>query len=60
MNLDDLGLDERKGLRLRFAVDGDSDHVGGMTLFGRTFGNYERDIEVRMEYIGPEEPGTEA
>ena len=50
VNLDALALDDRRGIRLRFAVDGDSDHVGGMTLFGRSFGNYERDIEVRMDY----------
>lgn len=50
VNLDVLALDDRRGIRLRFAVDGDSDHVGGMTLFGRSFGNYERDIEVRMDY----------
>ncbi|HJA92109.1 MAG TPA: winged helix-turn-helix transcriptional regulator [Candidatus Eisenbergiella merdipullorum] len=50
VNLDALALDDRKGFRLRFAAEGDSDHVGGMTLFGRSFGNYDQDIEVRMDY----------
>ena len=59
VRVEDLCLDEKKGLRLRFAVEGDSDHVGGMTLFGRAFGNYERDIEVRMDYQGPAQSAAE-
>ncbi|HJC25373.1 MAG TPA: winged helix-turn-helix transcriptional regulator [Candidatus Eisenbergiella merdavium] len=57
VTLDALGLDERKGFRLRFSVDEDSGHVGGMTLFGRSFGNYEQDIEVRMDYSAAGENG---
>ena len=54
---EELSPDVHKGLRLRFSVDSDSEHVGGMTLFGRSFGNYEKDIEVRMDYSQAAENG---
>ena len=33
--------------RMQVAADG---HGGGLTLFGRGFGNYGRDIAVSVEY----------
>jgi predicted transcriptional regulator len=27
-----------------------AEHVGGLTIFGKSFGNYNQDIEVRMSY----------
>ena len=32
------------------AVNDDSEHVGGLTIFGKTFGNYGQDIKIRMHY----------
>ncbi|XID94048.1 ArsR/SmtB family transcription factor [Paenibacillaceae bacterium WGS1546] len=35
---------------LRFAVEEDAAHVGGMTLYGAGFGNYNQDIVFRAYY----------
>ena len=32
------------------AIEEDADHVGGLTLFGKSFGNYGQDIQVRLYY----------
>jgi predicted transcriptional regulator len=34
----------------RIACEKDSRHVGGVTLFGRSFGNYNQDIVLRLYY----------
>ena len=36
--------------RLQFLVDKDSEHVGGMNLFGSRFGDYAQDIIMSVEY----------
>ncbi len=47
--LDDLHLEE-KFWTLRFAVEEDAAHVGGLTLYGAGFGNYNQDIQLRVYY----------
>ena len=47
VTIDDLNLDFRSDLRFRMAVESDSQHVGGLTIFGKGFGNYNQDIEVK-------------
>ena len=32
------------------AVEDDAEHIGGVTLFGKTFGNYGQDIRVAINY----------
>ena len=63
MNISDvsttqLQLDYKSQIRLKFAVQEDAAHVGGMTLFGSGFGNYSQGIRVRMRY-SPMEKGNE-
>ena len=53
-----LQLDYKSQIRLKFAVQEDAAHVGGMTLFGSGFGNYSQGIRVRMRY-SPMEKGNE-
>ena len=48
--IDDLNLDYRSSITLRFAVNEDTAHVGGLTLYGRSFGNYAEDIEASIKY----------
>lgn len=36
---------------LRFEVKEDAEHVGGLTLFGKTFGNHEQDLRFKIYYI---------
>ena len=47
----DLGLDGAPFFNLRFAVDNKAEHVGGLTIFGKTFGNYAQDIQVSLGYV---------
>lgn len=46
----DLNLTDRSTIRLKLAVNEDSEHVGGLTIFGKNFGNYNQDINVRINY----------
>ena len=41
---------DKGSLRLKLAVNEDSAHVGGLTIFGKNFGNYNQDINVRIHY----------
>lgn len=45
-----LHLDYSSDIRLRLAVENDSEHVGGITLYGKSFGNYDQDIRVTINY----------
>ena len=46
----DLKLDRAQTFNLRFAVDQKAAHIGGLTIFGKTFGNYAQDIRVSLSY----------
>ena len=50
MTISHFDLTSTSSIRFRFAVDEDSEHVGGLTIFGKTFGNYAQDIKVGMRY----------
>lgn len=55
VSLKDLNLDYKSTIKFRFAVPEDAEHVGGLTIFGRNFGNYNQDISVRIHYSPLEE-----
>ena len=46
-----LHLDYTSSIRFRLAVEEDAIHVGGLTLYGKTFGNYAQDIQVSINYM---------
>lgn len=50
VTIDDLSFDYRTSIRFRMAVDDDAEHIGGLTIFGKTFGNYGQDIKVNIHY----------
>lgn len=50
VTIDSLQLDSRRGIRFRMAVEDDATHVGGLTIFGKSFGNYGQDIKVSIKY----------
>ncbi|MFV0343284.1 MAG: ArsR/SmtB family transcription factor [Anaerocolumna sp.] len=50
VSLKDLNLDYKSTIKFKFAVAEDAEHVGGLTIFGRNFGNYNQDISVRIHY----------
>ena len=54
MNMSTNGLRElpleRNYWTLRFSVEESAAHIGGLTLYGTGFGNYNQDIEFRCYY----------
>lgn len=49
VGLNDIAV-ERNHWTLRFEVKEDAAHVGGLTLYGKGFGNYDQDIVFRTYY----------
>ncbi|WP_059102897.1 ArsR/SmtB family transcription factor [Shouchella shacheensis] len=49
VTIEDVLIREKQWI-FRIAVEDDAEHVGGVTLFGREFGNYNQDIEFRLYY----------
>lgn len=50
VTIQDLQLKPRDSIRFRMEVADNADHVGGLTIFGKSFGNYGQDIRVSMHY----------
>ena len=50
VSIDQFNLTSKSQLKLRLEVPENAEHVGGLTIFGRGFGNYNQDINVRMSY----------
>lgn len=44
----DLKLDEHHSIRVSVGVQEESEHVGGINIFGRGFGNHDQDIVLRL------------
>ncbi len=55
VSLKNLNLDYRSTIKFKFCIPEDAEHVGGLTIFGRNFGNYNQDIKVRIHYSPFEE-----
>ncbi|MUT64390.1 transcriptional regulator [Paenibacillus sp. NEAU-GSW1] len=49
VSIDDIELD-RNHWTFRLAVNEDAEHVGGLTLYGKGFGNYNQDMIFRVYY----------
>ena len=50
VNIHDLNLTDKSTIRLKLAVNDDSTYVGGLTIYGKNFGNYNQNINVRINY----------
>ena len=50
VNITQFNLNYRSDIRFRMQVFEDAEHVGGLTLFGKHFGNYNQDIKVHITY----------
>lgn len=50
ITINQLELDYKSTLRFKFMVPSDASNVGGITLFGSGFGNYNQDIRIRIAY----------
>jgi predicted transcriptional regulator len=58
--LDRLRLGQGEPVSVRIGVDPGADHVGGINLFGRGFGNYPQDIVLSLEFERPGLPRPES
>ncbi|KKI94037.1 ArsR family transcriptional regulator [Bacillus sp. SA1-12] len=54
VTIDKVGIREKQWT-FRIAVEKDAEHVGGVTLFGSGFGNYNQDIIFRLYYSNDKE-----
>ena len=51
VSLSDLNINNSTtNMTLRLSVPDKARNQGGLTIFGRGFGNYPQDIKVRMHY----------
>lgn len=46
----DFQFDFHSTIKLKMEVEDTAEHIGGLTIFGKTFGNYNQDIAVRINY----------
>jgi predicted transcriptional regulator len=46
----DLDLTTHHSIRTRIGVKESAEHLGGMNLFGRGFGNYDQDLRLRLHF----------
>ncbi len=50
VSVEDVVLDYHSAIKLKLSVEEEAEHIGGLTIFGKTFGNYNQDIAVRINY----------
>ncbi|MEZ0536822.1 transcriptional regulator [Caldicellulosiruptoraceae bacterium PP1] len=50
VNISDLNIKENRYITFTITVHEDSLHPGGVTIFGKGFGNYDTNIEVKLYY----------
>lgn len=50
VSLGDLNIVPGSVIKFRMSAPEKNEHRGGLTLFGRSFGNYSQDIQIRMQY----------
>ncbi len=50
IDLEALEINAGRPIVVRIGVRPDADNVGGLNLFGRAFGNYPQDLNLRIEY----------
>lgn len=50
VDLEGLELNAGHPIVVRIGVRPDAENVGGLNLFGRAFGNYPQDLNLRIEY----------
>ena len=57
VTLDRLNITPDSTITLRIAAPDTAANSGGLTIYGRSFGNYDQDIRVRMHYTESEQHG---
>ena len=62
VSIADFQFDCHSTIKLKMEVEDTAEHIGGLSIYGKTFGNYNQDIAVRINYspiVDPEEAETE-
>ena len=59
VSIDRLALSGSRPIMFRLEVPDTARHIGGLTIFGRDFGNYNQDIEFRITYSESERTGKQ-
>jgi predicted transcriptional regulator len=49
--LSDLGIEGKNLLKFKISVESDAENVGGVTIFGKGFGNHDQDIMFNFYYF---------
>lgn len=50
VSINEFDFDYHSTIKLKLEVEDAAEHVGGLTIFGKNFGNYNQDIDVRINY----------
>ena len=50
VTINEFNLDYRSNIRFKLGVAENAKHRGGLTIFGKSFGNYGQDINVSISY----------
>ena len=50
ITINDFNLDNSSDMKFKFSVDDDAENIGGLTIFGKNFGNYAQDIKISISY----------
>lgn len=53
IRIQDFHFDYKSSIHFKLSVSEDSSNIGGLTLFGSSFGNYNQDIKVLVSYQLP-------
>jgi predicted transcriptional regulator len=48
VTLEDLRIPDHHSIKVRIGVKENAEHVGGINIFGKGFGNYDQDIILRL------------
>lgn len=50
INITNFNLDYQSTIKFRIEVPDNAEHVGGVTIYGKNFGNYNQDISIKLNY----------
>ena len=50
VSIRNFNFDYHSSIKFRMAVEDNAAHVGGLCIYGKSFGNYRQDISVRINY----------
>ena len=50
VSMNDFNFDYSSVIKFKMEVDENAEHVGGLTIYGKSFGNYNQDISIKLSY----------